>query len=751
MKFDEQKDNSAQDETGAFFRGTVNKINFRSESSGFGVMRAEAASGQGFSEPTATVVGLIPPDLSPGANFIARGEWQTHPKFGKQFRARSITEAAPTGREALIRYLGSGAIKGFGPVLAERVVERFGEETLEILDKQTDRLREVSGIGEQKLQEIKLAWQVKRNVRDVLLFFQNHDISLNLAQRIYDQYGERAIETVKTNPYVLSRDMWGVGFKTADKIALAIGLAPDSLERVEAGMIHVLKRASDDGHCFLPRDTLLTKTQSLLDLSDGEALENALARAINNNLITADREKIYLPYIFQAESEVARIIRERTAPGVLPDISIPQELINAACNVTHLDERVQPPRMIKLSDEQQQAIKIAAESLMLVITGGPGCGKTTVVRTISQLFRRAGLRIKLAAPTGRAAQRLAEVCNFEASTIHRLLKFDPIDRGFLHDQNDPLPLDVLILDEASMIDIQLASAVLRAIPKGARVIIVGDADQLPSVGAGRFLAELNEIPALPCVRLTRLFRREEESAITVIAHKINAGLIPDIPEPDGQTKSDAYFLPAKDITEAAELIERLVVEQIPKRFGFKGAEMMVLSPMNQGDLGIISLNQRLQARLVPARPGLPTLRSGDIEFRLGDRVIQRVNNYNLHEAGVFNGDQGEVIGIDSGSGRLNVRLWDGREIDYPSSSVGQLDLAYALTVHRAQGSEVPAVVLVLHDTHNIMLERQLVYTGITRAKKLLILVGTKKALILAAKRTRSTRRYTALAERILAA
>ncbi len=737
-------------------RGTVAKVSYRDAVSGFGVIRAEADDTAGaYSGQTATVVGIIPESLAGGTCFIARGEWQMHPRFGKQFRARFLAETPPTSAQGILRYLASGSIKGLGPVLAQRVVEAFGDKTIAVLDENPQRLSEVPGIGRKKLGEIINSWQEKKNIREVLLFFQEHGISIALAQRIYNSYGARAIDVVKRDPFVLAQEVWGIGFHTADRIAQAFGTDINSPSRLRAGLVFALRQASDDGNCFLPREILLTKAVALLQIEDTGLLADCLSKAALADDLVIDRERVYLPDLFLAEKHLAQNISQRLSPGS-GFREIPDSIISAASEQVYLDSSFKTsvdsaqdaaPRTLRLSDEQKDAIRLAASRRLMVITGGPGCGKTTVVRTIAMLFRRAGLEVRLTAPTGRAAQRLAEVCEMPASTIHRLLKYDPIQHDFVHDAEDPLVLDAVILDESSMIDVPLACSLFEALPAHARVVVVGDADQLPSVGPGLFLSDLLSIEKVPRVRLTRLFRRTNESLITGIAHDINKGATPHIPEP-GAEKADAYFLPCPDVSGAAQLIERLIVEQIPKKFGFRGSDIMVLTPMNQGELGVIALNQRLQQRLVPALPGHPSVKMGDLEFRLGDRVCQRVNNYQLHVNGVFNGDQGEIIGIDATNHKVYVKLWDGREITYGSDTLPQIDLAYALTIHRSQGSEVAVVVLALHDAHHIMLERQLLYTAVTRAKKLLIIVGTRQAVKTATRRIRSRKRFTALAERV---
>jgi exodeoxyribonuclease V alpha subunit len=734
------------------FRGIITRVTFRAEDTGFAVIKAEAESGmqdpEGAPGGLSTVIGILPEGVGTGSNVIAQGNWSSHPKFGRQFRARSIHETTPTGTDAISKYLSSGAVKGFGPVLAQRVIERFGEQSLEVIEETPQKLLEVQGIGQRKLDEILESWEEKRAIREILIFFQSHNIPLGLAQRIYRAYGSRAVEVVKSNPYVLCRDVWGIGFQTADRVAQAFGVALDSSERCGAGLGYALQQASDDGHCFLPREELQAKTQKLLSLDSGEIIDASLKHNIlAAELIEEPDVGVYLPSLYSNEQILARCIASRIN-DCTPSPEIPTSILDSILEKPQLAHSGNPPQVIHLSEQQQEAVRMSSRSTLAVITGGPGCGKTTVLRTVASLYRKAGLRIALAAPTGRAAQRLSEVCGMPASTIHRLLRFDPMRKAFVHDHLEQLELDVLIVDESSMIDLPLAASLLRAIPHQARLLIVGDSDQLPSVGPGLFLSDLLKTEEVPRVRLTNLFRRADESAITHIAHQINSGSIPHIPQPDGTTKTDAYFLRADTTADAAKLIERLVVEQIPKKFNLSNEQITVLTPMNQGELGVIQLNHRLQQRLVPKVSGLPWVKVKNMEFRHGDRVCQRVNNYNLHANGVFNGDQGVITGIDSEQKSIYVTLWDGREILYPSDALYQLDLAYALTIHRSQGSEVPAVVLALHDSHHIMLERQLIYTGITRAKQLLIVVGTKRALATASKRSRSRQRYSNLSERI---
>ena len=746
----------------SLIRGTVSVVTFYNPENGFCVLKVDCAADNKDSvfytdkKQIVSVIGESSQKLAAGLPIIARGVWQTHAKFGRQFKAYTITPVKPTDAESIVNYLASGMIKGLGPVLAQKIVDHFGADTLDILDATPHRLTEVPGIGKKKSKTLIQAWGVQKDFREVSLFLQNHGISAAMAQRIYKVYGNRTIEKIQENPYVLAKDIWGIGFLTADNIASALGIEADSPFRIRAGLAFSLTKGTEDGHVYLSQNILIAKTISLLKLNCEEKIQAALDKAaLEGEVVISDGDAVYLPIMHKTEGQLAESIAAFITHRS-PDMTIApryvQEVLEGASFADGAKADGSEIKVINLSPEQQDAVKLIAEKSLTVITGGPGCGKTTVIKTITKLFKKSGLNFKLAAPTGKASQRMSEVCGMEASTIHRLLKYDPIKKKFLYDRDTKLPVDALIIDESSMIDISLANSLFQAIPGGSRVVIVGDADQLPSVGPGLFLSDLLSISRVPRVKLTRLFRRSEESSITLIAHEINNSEIPDIPQPDGKTKSDSYFLPCENPAEAVKLIENLVVNQIPKKFGFSPKDITVLSPMNQGELGIIALNKVLQDRLVPVDDKSSRVKVGTkaeaLEFRLGDRVIQRVNNYQITEQGVFNGDLGEVDGIDPVKEAVYVKLWDGRVVEYPQEALAQLDLAYALTVHRSQGSEIPAVVLVLHDSHSILLERQLIYTAVTRAKKLLIIVGTKRALILAVKKTRSRRRFSGLVKRV---
>ncbi|MCB0343908.1 MAG: ATP-dependent RecD-like DNA helicase [Bdellovibrionales bacterium] len=724
--------------------GSVARVTFQSPDSGFVVLKVEPSSDFSSAEGgLLTVVGETSTEVHPGMCIVAAGDWQEHDKFGTQFRALSIKERLPHGRDAVIRYLAGSNIKGFGPATAERIVDMFGEDALRVIREEPERLLKIPGIGRKRLEDIRSAWGDKSRREEQELFFHDLELPRWIQKKLFQHYGARAVDVIQRDPYLLVKNIPGVGFKTADKIAQHLGIDHRSDQRIAAAIIHVLQKALDDGHCYVPSSRISPKAESLLGFADSDAFHEAVLRLTAEGQIVENDSRLYLPNIREAEQAVAADIAELVA-GVAPSPQIPASILADICSKPLLLS----DKSLRLSEAQAEAVKLAAERKLLVVTGGPGCGKTTVVRAIAKMFRTAGLVLKLAAPTGRAAQRLSEVCGMEASTIHRLLRFDPVHRSFVHNRDNKLEADVVIIDETSMVDLLLARSLLEALPKSARVLFVGDADQLPSVGPGLFLGDLLRVEQVPRIQLTTLFRRDEQSDITRIAHELNSGRTPNIPRPDGKTRGEAYFLAASDPMEAASLVERLVVEQIPKKFGIESSDVTVLSPMNQGDLGIEALNQRLQSRIVPDRPSLPRIKLRATEIRLGDRVVQRVNNYQLSTNGVFNGDQGVVVGIDPIERTATVQLWDGREVDYPADAVSELDLAYAITIHRSQGSEVPAVVLILHDSHYIMLERQLAYTAVTRAKKLLIVVGTKRALILAGKRTRSRKRFSSLVQEI---
>jgi len=718
-------------------RGVLSRVTFRNPENGYSVLQLSIPEE---SEPI-TVVGNCG-DVRVGATILAKGSFLDHPKFGRQLKAISITEVPPTTPEGIERYLSSGLIKGVGLKTAQRLVETFGDQTLEVIHRDPDLVAKVPGIGKSKAKIIHEAFAAKQESQEVIRFLVEHGISANLAHKIYDQFKSQTIEVISKDPYLLARQMRGVGFATADNIAMQLGLKPDAPQRLKAGLYFALERASEDGHCFLPESEMHKRSRILLGLADEVDLMPHLNALINENFIVRRDESLYLRHLYQAEAFVADFITARLDP--LEKTEISEDTVSACLK--------EAGEMLNLSFsyEQERAVHEVVKHPLMLITGGPGCGKTTLIKAIAHVFRKSNKRLLLSAPTGRAAQRISQVCEFPASTIHRLLKYEPRTGRFLHGINEPLMADVIIVDEASMIDILLAKDLFSSIPPEAILILVGDKDQLPSVGPGKVFADLIASRGVKTVSLSHLFRRSDDSHINSIAHMINSGLLPDIPEPDGVTKADSYFIVKRDANDAASVIESLVADQIPRKFGIPLSEISVLTPSNRGILGTIELNKRLQSRINPtSRVGEDAeIEVGEVTFRVGDRVCQRVNNYQIDAFGVFNGDVGQVHSVDRGDRRMMVELWDGRLIKYESAELHQLSLAYAVTVHRSQGSEIPCVVLALTDSHFTLLERQLIYTAVTRAKKLLILVGSKRALAMACKRTSAHKRCTYLKELI---
>lgn len=764
-------------------KGTVERLAFKNVQNGYVVLSVKVDQHRW----PITVVGTAP-TVEAGGSISARGVFKEHAKFGRQFVASSISEIRPTGSKEIERYLASGVIKGIGAETAKRIVEVYGDDTLEILYQEPDRIGEIKGVGKSKAKLLSKAFREQKGLHQVLQFLVGHGVSTGLANRIYERYENRALEMLNRDPYILAYELKGVGFIKADNIALKIGIALDAPERIRAGLLYALDDAADDGHCYLPEEELITQAVKLLGLSSrsssanldrsnrrlgtsnfGAASESssgdmqdtsgmngesgisqldtsqlrhedldfkaAIAYLASLDKVVVDEFGVHSVALHRAEQIVQGFIDERTQPT-------DKELIKTATVENALNEAAES-LAITFSEEQRQAVFEAARRRFLVITGGPGCGKTTLIKALSVLFERADMRLLLAAPTGRAAQRMAQVCGSDAKTIHRLLGFDPRVGRFRHGLDEPLEADAVIVDEASMLDVRLAASLFQALDKDTILILVGDKDQLPSVGPGRLFADLIECTDTRVIKLSRLYRRDVHSTINDVAHTINAGMVPTIPQPDGNTKADAYFIPKNSPEEAAETIERLIADQLPKKFGFASDEIMLLTPSNRGPLGTVILNSRLQAKLNP-RDERPIVRFGDNELRCDDRVCQRVNNYQIDEGGVFNGDLGKVYEVLPNDQGVVVDLWDGRLVKYTSGEISQLSLAYAMTVHRSQGSEIPCVVLALHDSHYMLLERQLIYTAVTRAKKLLVIVGSRRALALATRRTTASERYTSI-------
>ncbi len=701
---------------------------FSNEETGWSVVRIDTARG------SITAVGLLL-GLRAGDRLRLTGRWTVHPRFGEQFEVSSFVEVQPSTLEGIRRFLGSGRIKGLGAGFAARLVEHFGLQTLDVIEHEPERLLEVTGVGHRRAEQIRTGWQQHRGVQQVMVFLQSHDVPPALAAKVWQRYGPAAIDVVRENPYRLAEEVSGVGFLTADRIARGLGLPPDAPQRLEAGLVYTLARAADDGHVHLPRPDLLSWAGRLLD-TDADDLELPLERLIAAGRVVAERwpdaDSVFQPTLHTAEWQVAAHVRELLETGA-PDLDL---------DVGSAVRRYESDAGIELAPEQRQALESALTAPMVVVTGGPGTGKTTLVRGLVTILERKGLQPLLAAPTGRAAKRLEEATGAAARTIHRLLEFNPATGTFARDRHFPLEADVVVVDEASMVDVELASSLLEAIPAGTRLVVVGDADQLPSVGPGSVLGDLILSGAVPVIRLRHVFRQAQRSLIVVNAHRVNHGQMPE--EAEGEELADYYFV-AREAPEAAvDTVVELVARRIPERFGFDPLDdVQVLTPMHRGELGVANLNARLQQALNPAGQEVQV---GARSYRLGDKVMQLRNNYDLD---VYNGDLGRILAVDPEERQVVVRF-DGRPVTVPADSLDDLGVAYACTIHKSQGSEYPAVVVVLHHQHHIMLQRNLLYTALTRARRLVVVVGSRRALARAVRNATVRRRHTRLAERLQA-
>jgi exodeoxyribonuclease V alpha subunit len=720
--------------------GTVERIVYSGGDGEFTVARLKLAAR---SAPVTIVGSLL--GVPAGASLRVSGRFETNARFGEQFRIASYTEVAPSTLEGIRRYLGSGLIKGIGPEFAARIVDRFGIETLELLDSDPGRISEVPGIGPTRARAIRAAWSAQREVRKVMVFLQGHGVSPAFAARIYRRYGVAALKLVRENPYRLAFDVWGIGFLSADKLASALGIGTESEPRVEAGVRHVLGEAASDGHVFVPRGRLVRQAAALLEVGEPltEAALDRLARAgdiavdtsvggavvgASVNAGEAGEAAVYDTSLYRAEVAVATGLRR------LLDAK-------AAANVTLDVERAlawyEQTAGITLARQQREAVRLALTGKVAVVTGGPGVGKTTIVRGIVAILGRKGLQVALAAPTGRAAKRLSDATGAPASTLHRLLEWRPAEAQFGRNAGRPLDCDVLVVDEASMLDVRLAADLLGALPAGARLVLVGDVDQLPSVGPGTVLRDVIASGAVPTVRLTEIFRQAAESLIVVNAHRIHDGELPEMRA--GGEARDFFFLEEEDPARAAELIRDLVSVRLPRRYGMAPQEIQVLAPMHRGELGAGNLNRVLQEALTA---GAASVERGARSFRVGDKVMQIRNDYDKE---VWNGDIGVVEQV--GGDEVIIRFED-RPVGYDADDLDELVLAYAATVHKSQGSEYPAVVIPVHTQHYVMLQRNLLYTAVTRGKRLVVLVGTRKALALAVRNAEVAARCSGLADRL---
>jgi exodeoxyribonuclease V alpha subunit len=731
----------------AVLEGVVDRIVYANEDTAWTVARLTVA---GRPQPVTIVGSLL--GVQPGETVRLHGSWGIDRRYGEQFRVQSYLTVSPTTLTGIEKYLASGLVEGIGPVMAERLVRHFGIETLEIIERQTERLAEVEGIGPVRTERIRAAWVEQREIKDVMVFLQAHEVSTTYAIKIYKEYGTRAVGVVTKNPYRLAVDIFGIGFQTADRIAASLGIEPTSPRRAEAGLLHLLGERASNGHVYYPRQLLIAEAQELLGI-EVATIEQALSTVTTEGRVVVERveprdttastegeggarEIVYQAALHRAESGLAESLG-RLGAGEVEAVGVDLDRALAWCA---------QQSGLTLAAQQEQAVRAALTSAVVVITGGPGTGKTTVIDAIARILVRKGRRVMLTAPTGRAAKRMAEATGREARTIHRLLEFTPASMEFARDQEHPLDADVLIVDEASMIDVTLAHNLMKAVPPGCQVVFVGDVDQLPSVGAGSVLDDLIRSEAVPVVALTEIFRQAAESLIVTNAHRVNHGEMPTLP-PDGDL-ADFYIIERGEPEEVVATIKDLVGQRIPSRFGFDPIEeIQVLTPMNRGVLGVLSLNAELQALLNPADAGDAEIVRGGRAFHVGDKVMQLRNNYDLD---VFNGDIGRVVRIDTVDRTMDVE-YDGRPVSYESAALDEVALAYACSIHKSQGSEYPAVVLPMHTQHYVMLQRNLLYTALTRARRLVVVVGTKKALGIAIKNDSVLQRYTHLAPRLAGA
>ncbi len=708
--------------------GEVERITYENEGTGFRVLRVGSLDGPAHTRGTVTVVGQLPP-VGSGTRVRITGDFRQDPKHGEQFRADTLVTLAPETLVGLERYLGSGLIPGIGPAFAKRIVSAFGMDSLTLLDHEPERLRLIPGIGERRVQEVKKAWSAQRAISNVMMLLQTHGASPALAARIHKHYGDAAARVVQESPYRLAMEVRGIGFKTADRIAKSLGIAGDHPERVQAGVLHELNALAEQGHVLFPREALSERAAAMLEV-DLMHVPPALEKLWASGLVVIEDEGVYLTRLHRAEVALAQgLLRLLARPG--------RRLSGIDATIARFEQQAG----VSLAPAQRAAVQGAAEHKLLVVTGGPGVGKTTIVRAILDVMKRAHLDVRLAAPTGRAAKRLSEATGHDASTLHRLLEFDPRAGGFQRGEQKSLEAEVVIVDEASMIDVPLGAALLAALPDAARLIIVGDSDQLPSVGPGAFLRDVIDSGVVTTARLNEIFRQAGQSRIVQNAHRILSGEMPESADPE-ELRADFFLVPRREGEEASDTVRELVTTRIPRRFGFDPRrDVQVLTPMHRGPVGTAALNQLLQAALNPQGPSLE--HRGQI-FRVGDKVLQLKNDYDRE---VYNGDVGFVESASAEQRRLTVRF-DGREVEYHDADLDMLVLAYATSIHKSQGSEYPAVVIPLLTSHFVMLSRNLVYTAVTRGKRLCVLVADPRAIKLALAETRREERVTRLAERL---
>ncbi|MBU1711576.1 MAG: ATP-dependent RecD-like DNA helicase, partial [Proteobacteria bacterium] len=719
-----------------FLNGQIERITFTSEDTGYTVARVKV---QGRKELVTVVGSLMSPVI--GELLYMKGEWIRHPKFGDQFRVSEFSSMIPESLSGIEKYLGSGLIKGVGPVMAERIVKKFGKKALDIIEKDIGKLSAVEGIGEKRIAMIRKAWEDQKEIRNVMLFLHAHDIGSGYALKIFRQYGNRAVALLKKNPYRLATDISGIGFVTADKIGAKLGFPKNSEERIESGIIYALFSLSEEGHVYYPCFSLAENSSRMLDVDEHD-VNKGIERAFAAGKIVIEelegdiqesggnRNAAFLAKYHYCETGISELLKK---------------LVNSSLPSQHVDpdkavKWVQALLSINLAEKQLSAIRCALRSKVMVITGGPGTGKTTIINSVIKIFSRLKMKTMLAAPTGRAAKRMSEATGHEAKTIHRMLEFNIERGGFLKNEENPIDCDVLIVDESSMIDTILMFHLLKAVPLSAVLIFVGDINQLPSVGAGNVLSDIISSGLIPVVTLSEIFRQAKESNIIVNAHRINNGLMPLIKA--DKNGNDFYFIEQDNPERIVEIIRELVTERIPKRFGFDPfTDIQVLSPMHRGLIGASNLNNVLQEAL---NSGETAVVRGEKNYRPGDKVMQIRNNYDRE---VFNGDTGIITKIISEEHKMFVS-YDKRIIEYDFQDLDEIILSYAVSVHKSQGSEYPAVVIPVHTQHYILLQRNLIYTAITRGRDLVVMVGTKKALAIGINKSKTQKRYTYLKNRL---
>ena len=701
-------------------RCVVERITYQNPENGYSVLKVKV---KGYNDLVTLVGNLL--EVPVGSVLLCRGEWKVDKRYGSQFVAATWEETMPATVYGIEKYLGSGLVKGIGPRFARAIVQRFGTETIDIIETEIERLYEVPNIGRKRVAKIRESWEKQKDIKNVMLFLQGYGVSTAYAAKIYREYGKESIDKVRENPYRLADDIWGIGFKTADGIAAKMGYEKEDPRRCRSGILYTLGQLSDEGHVYAGEEQLVKTAGQLLEAGE-TAIRDTLAGMLQAEDLILDKDAIYLPPFYHAECGTSRRLRdlaESTGRSLFDGLFDPSSLTAETG--------------IEYDEVQLAAIRQAVTSKVMVLTGGPGTGKTTTTQGIIAALKKAGLRVLLAAPTGRAAKRMSEATGMEAKTIHRLLEYNPQD-GYKRNDENPLEGDALIVDECSMIDILLMNNLLKAVPVGMRLVFVGDIDQLPSVGAGNVLRDIIDSQRIPVVRLVRIFRQAQKSRIVMNAHTINQGRFPDT---SNGRDTDFFFMREDDPERAAETIVRLVKERLPRAYRESPDRIQVLTPMQRGVVGAANLNLLLQQALNPSGPSLGR---GGYTYRQGDRVMQLRNNYAKE---VFNGDLRYIREVDTEDRMLTVDF-DGKKVEYDVTELDELTLAYATTIHKAQGSEYPIVVMPVLMTHFVMLQRNLIYTGITRAKKICVLIGAMKALAYAVRNMSVLKRNTSLRERL---